>query len=167
MIKNTDENISIPMVVDVPYRFAAGQYLGRALSELRDKGKFCAVRCPKCKRVQLPPRITCAVCLVKNEEWLELPMEGEIVMFTIMYLPMTDPTTGKPHNPPFVYGTVRFDGTDTVLDHFIKVEPDMDKIWVGMRCRVVMRPDGERIGDLSDIMYHEPLPGQVKPGMKA
>ena len=167
MIRKTDENISLPMVVDVPFKFAAGQYLGRTLSELRDKGKFYAVRCPKCKRVQLPARVTCAMCLVKNEEWLELPMEGEIVMFTIMYLPMTDPTTGKPHNPPFVYGTVRFDGTDTVFDHLIKVEPDMDKVWVGMRCRVVMRPDGERIGDLSDIMYHEPLPGQVKPGKKA
>ena len=39
MIKKTDENISLPMVVDVPYKFAAGRYLSRALTELRDNGK--------------------------------------------------------------------------------------------------------------------------------
>ena len=164
MIKKTDELISIPMVVDVPYEFAAGHYLTRALTELRDKGKFNAVKCPKCKRVQLPPRIVCAECHVKNEEWLELSMEGTVAAFTIMYLPLTDPTTGKPHDPPFVYGSVRLDGATSVLDHLINVEPDMEKVWVGMRCRVVMRPDGQRIGDLSDVMYFEPMPGQVKPG---
>ena len=166
MIKTTDENITIPMVVDIPFKYSAGQYMTRTLSEMRDKGKLYGVRCSTCKRVQLPARVTCAVCLTDNEEWVEVPLEGELATFTIMYLPMTDPTTGKPHNPPFVYGAIRFDGTDTVLDHLVHVEADFDKVWVGMRCRVVMRPDGQRIGDLNDILYIEPLPGQTKPGVK-
>ena len=164
MIKTTEEQISIPMVVDVPYEFAAGEYLTRGLSELRDNGKFYAVKCPKCQRVQLPPRIVCAVCHVKNDEWVELGQEGTLVGFTIMYIPMTDPTTGKPHEPPFAYGSVRLDGATSVLDHFLHVEPDMEKIWVGMRYKLVLRPRSERIGDLSDVMYFEPLPGQKKPG---
>ena len=81
-----------------------------------------------------------------------------------MYIPMTDPTTGKPHQPPFAYGSVRLDGATSVLDHFLHVEPDMEKIWVGMRYKLVLRPRSERIGDLSDVMYFEPLPGQKKPG---
>jgi len=32
------ELISIPMTVDVPYRFAAGSYLAKFLLELRDNG---------------------------------------------------------------------------------------------------------------------------------
>lgn len=161
--KKQQEQISIPMVVDVPYVFAAGKYMTRCLIELRDNGRFFAVRCPRCKRVQLPPRIVCAVCHVKNEEWVELGQEGTLVAFTIMYLPLTDPTTGKPHTPPFVYGSVRLDGADSVLDHLIDVEPDMEKVWVGMRCRAVLRPKADRIGDLSDIRHFEPLPGQVRP----
>ncbi|MBI5586708.1 MAG: Zn-ribbon domain-containing OB-fold protein [Deltaproteobacteria bacterium] len=163
MIKKTDEQISIPMVVDVPFEFAAGQYLTRALTELRDNGRFYGVKCPKCGRVQLPPRIVCAECLVRNEEWVELGLEGTLKAFTIMYLPLNDPTTGKPHNPPFVYGSVQLDEATSVLDHLVNIEPDMDKIWVGMRCRIVLRPQEERIGDLSDILYFQPLPGQKKP----
>ncbi len=163
MATKDKEWISIPMTVDVPYKFAAGEYLTKCLTELRDSGRIYAVECPKCKRVQLPPRVVCAECHVKNERWVELPLEGTLVGFTIMYLPLTDPTTGKPHEPPFVYGSVRLDGATSVLDHMVEVEPDMDKVWVGMRCRVVLRPKEERIGDLSDIRYFEPLPGQTKP----
>jgi uncharacterized OB-fold protein len=163
MATKDKEWISIPMTVDVPYRFAAGSYLTKCLTELRDSGKIFAVECPKCKRVQLPPRVVCAECHVPNERWVELSLEGTLVGFTIMYLPLTDPTTGKPHEPPFVYGSVRLDGASSVLDHMVEVEPDMDKVWVGMRCRVVLRPQEERIGDLSDIRYFEPLPGQKKP----
>jgi hypothetical protein len=115
----------------------------------------------------LPPRVVCAECHVKNEKWVELPHEGTLMNFTIMYLPLTDPTTGKPHEPPFVYGSVRLDGATSVLDHMVEVEPDMDKVWVGMRCRLVLRPKEERIGDLSDIRYIEPLPGQKKPQTKS
>ena len=90
--------------------------------------------------------------------------EGTLVAFTIMYMPDDRPHDGKAPRPALrlrlgAAGRVR----RAVLDHFINVEPDMDKVWVGMRCRVVLRPKEERIGDLSDIRYFDPLPGQVKP----
>jgi uncharacterized OB-fold protein len=151
------ELIDIPMVVDVPYRFAAGPYMARFLTELRDNGRFFGIRCPACGRVQMPPRIVCAVCHVRNGDWVELAPEGVLAGFTIMYLPLTDPTTGKPHNPPFVYGSVRLNGSDSVLDHFIRIEPKVDKIKVGMGMRAVLRPREDRIGDLSDILHFAPL----------
>jgi len=152
------ELINIPITVDVPYRFAAGPYMTKFLEELRDNGKFYGIRCPKCNRVQMPPRIVCAVCHVKNTQWVELGPEGILVGFTIMYLPLTDPTTGKPHEPPFSYGSVRLDGSDSVLDHFLNIEPDVEKIRVGMRMKAVLRPREKRIGDLSDILYFDPTP---------
>ena len=159
MSKGPDEKelVSIPITVDVPYRFSAGKYMSRFLLELRDNGRFFGIRCPVCKRVQMPPRVVCAVCHVKNDEWVELGLEGTLVGFTVMYLPLTDPTTGKPHKPPFAYGSVRFDGCDSVIDHMIHVEPDPAKIMVGMRLRAVLRPREERIGDLTDIRYFEPV----------
>jgi hypothetical protein len=145
------ENISIPMTVDVPYRFAAGRYMTRFLTELRENGKFVGIRCPSCRRVQMPPRQVCAVCDVPNQDWVELGRQGVLTGYTIMYLPLTDPTTGKPHEPPFVYGSVRLDGSDSVLDHFIDIEPSPDKIRVGMRLEAVLRPRADRTGDLADI----------------
>jgi uncharacterized OB-fold protein len=150
------ENISIPMMVDLPYRFAAGPYMTKFLTELRDNGKMYGIKCPQCRRVQLPPRIVCAPCDVKNQEWVELGIEGVLTAFTIMYLPLTDPTTGEPHEPPFVYGSVRLDRADSVLDHMINLEPDPEKIKVGMRLRMVLHPKEMRRGDLGDIKYFEP-----------
>lgn len=151
------ELISMPMVVDVPYRFAAGKYMTRFLTELRDNGRFFGIRCPACNRVQLPPRVVCAVCHVKNSEWVELGKEGTLVGFTIMYLPLTDPTTGKPHEPPFAYGSVRLDGSDSVIDHFLNVEPIVDHLRIGMRMKVVLKEREERIGDLGDILHFDPV----------
>jgi uncharacterized protein len=158
------EFVSIPITVDVPYRFAAGKYMSRFLIELRDNGRFVGIRCPVCKRVQVPPRVVCAACHVKNEEWVELGLEGTLAGFTIMYLPLTDPTTGKPHQPPFVYGSVRLDGCDSVLDHLINVAPDVNRVKVGMRMKAVLRPREERIGDLSDILHFDPVNGQCVAG---
>jgi len=154
------ELIHIPITVDVPYRFAAGKYMARFLTELRDNGKFVGIRCPVCNRVQMPPRVVCGVCHVKNDEWVELGLEGTLVGFTIMYLPLTDPTTGKPHEPPFVYGSVRLDGCDSVLDHFINVAPDVSGVNVGMRLRAVLRSREQRVGDLSDILHFDPVEGE-------
>jgi len=155
--------IDMPLVVDVPYKFAAGKYMGKFLIELRDTGRFFAIQCPSCKRVQLPPRVACAVCCVQNEKWVEVGPEGTVAAFQIMHIPMTDPTTGELQEPPFAYCTVRLDGCDSSIDHFLNVEPDFSKLWVGMRVKPVFHPGELRKGDLSDIKHFEPLPGQKKP----
>ena len=155
--ENNSDYINIPMTVDVPYRFTAGSYMAKFLTELRDNGKFYGVKCPVCNRVQMPPRIVCAQCDVKNSEWVELKNEGVLAGFTIMYLPLTDPTTGKPHEPPFVYGSVKLDGSDSVIDHFVNIDPIPENVKVGMKLRAVFRDKKDRVGDLSDIRHFEPI----------
>lgn len=156
--ENAPEYINIPMTVDVPFRFSAGKYMAKFLTELRDNGKFYGIKCPECGRVQMPPRIVCAACDVKNLEWVELKNEGTLAGFTIMYLPLTDPTTGKPHEPPFVYGSVKLDGSDSVMDHFINIDPKPENVKVGMKLRAVLRDKKDRTGDLGDIKHFEPIP---------
>lgn len=151
------KSLDISMTVDVPYRFAAGKYMAKFLLALQQFGKFYGIQCPKCRRVQMPPRVVCAKCHVENDKWVELKQEGTLVGFTIMYLPLTDPTTGKPHEPPFVYGSVKLDGSDSTLDHMINIEPDVDKVRIGMRLKAVLRPREKRIGDLSDIIHFDEI----------
>lgn len=152
------EYLNIPMTVDVPYKFAAGKYLSRFLIELRDNGDFYGIKCPACGRVQMPPRVVCAPCHVENTKWIKLGHEGTLKAFTTMYMPLTDPTTGKPHEPPFAYGNVQLDGSDSGIDHMINPSVDPQTIKIGMRMRVVLRDRENRIGDLSDILYFDPVP---------
>jgi uncharacterized OB-fold protein len=151
------ELVNIPMIVDVPYRFAAGSYMARFLIELRDNGKIFGIKCPNCGRVQMPPRIVCAACHIKNGEWVEISHDGTLIGFSIVHLPLTDPTTGQPRKTPYTYGTVRLDGSDSGIDHFIDVEPDIEKVWVGMRVRAILRPQADRTGDLNDILHFAPI----------
>lgn len=155
--KVKNEAMNIPITVDVPYRFAAGKYLTKFLTELRENGVFFGIKCPVCGRVQVPPRVVCATCHVKNDEWVKLGNGGMLKSFTIMYLPLTDPTTGKPHEPPFAYGSVRLDGADSVIDHMVNPKVNPDEIKVGMKMRAILRPQKQRIGDLSDILYFDPI----------
>lgn len=155
--KVKNEAMNIPITVDVPYRFAAGKYLTKFLTELRENGVFFGIKCPVCGRVQVPPRVVCATCHVKNDEWVKLGNDGMLKSFTIMYLPLTDPTTGKPHEPPFAYGSVRLDGADSVIDHMVNPKVNPDEIKVGMKMRAILRPQKQRIGDLSDILYFDPI----------
>lgn len=156
------ELVSILMKVDVPYRFAAGRYMTKFLTELRDHGKLFGVKCPECKRVMLPPRIVCGVCHVKSSEWVELGDEGTVTAFTIVYIPLTDPVTGKPHKTPYVYGTIIMDHATSGIDHIIDCEPTTDEVWVGMRVKMIVRDRAERRGDLSDIRFFKPIEGQSK-----
>ena len=154
------ELVSIPFTVDVVYRFAAGAYMSKFLVELRDNGRFFGIKCPSCGRVQMPPRVVCAMCHVKNTDWVELGHEGILLGFSIVYLPFIDPTTGQPRPTPYTYGTVRLDGSDSAIDHFIQTDPEIAPARVGMRLRVVLRPRAQRIGDLTDILCFEPVEGE-------
>jgi uncharacterized OB-fold protein len=155
------EGANIPITVDVPYRFAAGSYLAKFLIELRDNGDFYGIKCPVCGRVQVPPRVVCAMCHVENTQWIKLKNEGVIKAFTTMYMPLTDPTTGKAHEPPFAYGTVKLDGSDSGIDHMINPSVDPATIKVGMRVKAVLRPKDQRIGDLCDILYFDPIEDEI------
>ena len=155
--KVKQEAMNIPITVDVPYRFSAGKFLTKFLRELKDNGVFFGIKCPVCGRVQVPPRVVCAVCHVENSKWVKLESAGTLKGFTTMYLPLTDPTTGMPHEPPFAYGSIQLKGADSVIDHMINPVVDPDRIEVGMKMKAVLRPQEERIGDLSDILYFDPV----------
>ena len=40
MVRKEQEWISIPMTVDVPFRFAAGRYMTKFMVEMRDHGRI-------------------------------------------------------------------------------------------------------------------------------
>ena len=54
--------------------------------------KFCAekklmgVRCAKCKKITVPPRVICSHCGKRDLSWAELPTRGRLVTYTVIHV---------------------------------------------------------------------------------
>jgi uncharacterized OB-fold protein len=84
-----------------------------------------------------------------------------LISYTVVLLPFP----GQPKNPPYVYGMIKFDGTNTDFPHLIEVEdikkgPNyvnnfVKRVKPGCRVKVVWNEI--RNGDLYDIKYFVPV----------
>jgi len=135
-----------------PFRYAVGRYGSKFFMELRDHKKILGIRCPKCKKVYVPPRQVCGPCFERMVDLVEVGPEGTLVGFTILRFQFVDPETGKPKPVPYGYGFIRFDGADNAFQHFMEIR-DESKIRIGARMRAVFNE--ERKGTLADIRHFE------------
>jgi hypothetical protein len=79
------------MTVDVPYRFAAGEYMTKCAYGASGQRKIYAVSArsasgSSCRRGRLRGSAT-----LKNERWVAAAPGGTLMNFTIMYLPLYGP----------------------------------------------------------------------------
>jgi uncharacterized protein len=135
-----------------PFRYAVGRHGAKFFMELRDHGRILGIRCPKCKKVYVPPRRVCGPCFAEMEELVEVAPTGTLVAYTIMRFSFLDPETGQQKPVPYGYGFIRLDGSDNAFQHFIEIK-DESKIKIGVRMRAVFRQ--ERKGNLADIQHFE------------
>lgn len=155
----SEELLVINNLMHIPFVWSAGPYLGKFLTELRDKGKLWAARCPKCQRLLLPPRMVCGKCHVKVPEfpegWVELSGKGWLDSWVKIVAPQMDPATGEIKPEPYLHGNFLLD-EGVQFSHFLGVIPGAEeesKLKRGMRVEVVMKPMSERTGEITDIKY--------------
>ncbi len=137
-----------------PFEYAVGKYGSRFLTELRDNKTIVGIRCPKCKKVFVPPRRVCGECFVAMYELVELSGKGTVETYTVLSFGFVDPDTGKQRPVPYTWGFIKLDGTDNTFVHCLE-ETDLDKLKIGMRVQVVF--EEERRGHLLDIRYFETI----------
>ena len=151
------DHMSITSMADVPYNYHAGFYYSRFLRELRDNQRIYGVKCPRCGRVYVPPRIVCRDCFVTMEEFVPVSDQGRLLAFTVTRVPYTDPATGEPKKLPFTAAYIRLDGSDSNIMHCLN-ERDEKKIRAGMRVQAVF--SRKRTGDyFADIKHFEIIKG--------
>ena len=145
------ELLSITSMADMPYNYHAGFYYSRFLRELRDNKRICGVKCPKCGKVYVPPRVVCSDCFVTMEEFGPISDQGVLAAFTVCAVPYTDPNTGEPKKLPFTTAYIKLDGSDSSIMHCLD-ETDEKKIKTGMRVQAVF--SNNRTGDyFADIKH--------------
>jgi len=137
-----------------PFRYAVGRYGSRFFMALRDEKRLLGIRCPRCRKVYVPPRQVCGPCFERMEELVEVASTGTLVAYTILRFSFLDPETGKQKPVPYGYGFIQLDGSDNAFQHFIEIR-DEARIHIGARMRAVFRDT--RRGTLGDIRHFEVL----------
>ncbi len=135
---------------DQPFKYAIGMYGSMFFRELRDRRVFVGVKCPRCKKVYIPPRRVCGDCYEEMKEFVEVGPGGKIGTFTILRYAFIDPETGEQKPVPYGYGFIQLDGADTFFQHYIEIK-DEKKVRIGARVEPVFSE--ERKGTIKDILY--------------
>ncbi|MBM3157188.1 MAG: Zn-ribbon domain-containing OB-fold protein [Chloroflexi bacterium] len=143
--------LSVAYIADMTYKYHAGHYYSRFLRELRDNRLIAGVKCPKCGKVYVPPRIVCRDCFVRMEEFVPVSQEGTLLAFTVTNFHYIDTTTGEPKKIPFTTAFIKLDGADSNIVHRLD-ETDEKKIKAGMRLRAVF--SNNRTGDYFHDIDH-------------
>ncbi len=143
--------LSVTCMADMPYDYHAGFYYSKFLKELRDNKRIIGVKCPRCGRVYVPPRIVCRDCFVTMEEFVPVDSEGTLLAYTVTNFPYTDTTRGERRKIPYTAAYIKLDGADSNIVHCLD-ETDETKIRAGMRVRAVFSED--RTGDYFHDIDH-------------
>jgi hypothetical protein len=140
--------------LEQPFRWSAGSYGSKFLTEIRDNKRFVGVKCPSCGKVYVPIRKVCGPCYAEMTELVPVSDEGSIVTFSVVSFGFVDPSTGQQKPVPYGYAAVHLDGADSYLLHFID-ETDPAKVKPGDRVKAVFEEDAKRSGTMLDIRYFE------------
>lgn len=137
------------------YAWDTGMAIGRYLRELKN-GKIIAKKCNKCQRIMLPPRMFCELCFRPSDDWVYVQDTGVVNTFSICYVNW-DASRIEPGQRPYLPAVIEIDGASKgmgIMHVLGEVEPKDVKI--GMRVKAVWKPESERTGSITDIMYFRP-----------
>ncbi|MBI5845206.1 MAG: Zn-ribbon domain-containing OB-fold protein [Deltaproteobacteria bacterium] len=133
-----------------PFNYAVGLYGSKFFQELKDNRRIVGSKCHKCGKVYVPPRKVCGGCFCENTEFVEVGPQGTIGTYTIVRYTFIDPETGKQKPVPYGYGFIRFDGADTLFQHFVELSDDRP-LKIGARVEPVFADVMK--GTIRDILY--------------
>lgn len=142
------------------YAWDTGVAIGRFLAELKE-GRVMGVRCNRCNRTVIPPRVFCEWCFNPMDEWVYLPDTGTVNTFSLCYVTWDM----QPLTEPSIPAVIEIDETTSFtagrrmnmgIMHLLG-EVDPQAVHIGMRVQAVWKPPEEREGSILDIRYFKPL----------
>ena len=134
------------------YAYDCGIGYGRYFAELK-KGRIVGTECKRCGRILLPARYFCEWCWRPTDEWVYLEDTGTVNTFSICYTDWLARRIKEPELPAMI----EIDGSGGVAIMSKLGEVDPKDVRIGMRVKAVWKPEGERIGAITDIKYWKPL----------
>jgi uncharacterized OB-fold protein len=132
------------------YTFTAGETSSRFLRGFAD-GKILGRRCPECRKVYVPSRGNCPICVSPMADEVELAHTGTITKFCIVNLPFAS----RNIEIPYVSASILLDGADVPIFHLVQEIP-YEEIRIGMRVEAVWVAPDERVPGMESIAHFRP-----------
>lgn len=134
--------------IRLEFDFTPGVALSEGLRALTER-RILAQQCPKCEKVYVPPKGSCARCGVACEGTFEIPDTGIVTTFCIVDIPFA----GQAVECPYVSASILLDGADLPLFHLLQ-EVEVDRVTMGMRVQAVWSDDPQP--SMETIKYFKP-----------
>lgn len=134
------------------YAWATGVAVGRFLKELK-AGKIIGSKCNHCARIVVPPRIFCAWCFRRTNDWVYLLDSGVVNTYSVSYI-STDTTRLK---TPVIPAVIEIDGTTNAGFLHLIGETNPEDVKIGMRVKAVWAEPPQRKGSITDIRYFKAM----------
>lgn len=150
--RNDQELLVMDGRIKIPYSWSAGEVGTSYLEALADR-RFIGTRCPECGIVYHIPRMHCPDCFSECERYVELAGEGVLVTYTVVRRHHPDLA---PLKPPFGYGVIKLDGSDTGFVHLL-YEFQEGGLSAGARVEAVFADEPQ--GSILDVRYFRPVKG--------
>ena len=140
----------MPGPVRLEYDVTPGKHYTAYLLGLQE-GKFIGGRDPESGKVYVPPRGADPMTGNPTSEYVEVVDVGVLTTFTVIRFPFP----GQKLTPPYCFGAIVLDGSDSPIFHLISGVP-YDEIRMGMRVKAKWKPQDEWETSLENILYFEP-----------
>jgi uncharacterized OB-fold protein len=85
-------------------------------------------------------------------EWVQLSGKGTVLLYAVTQQSFYDSGTGGMTAVPSAGAIILMDGVTALLRHRLE-ETNPEKLRMGMRVEAVLKPKGQRTGNLNDIVY--------------
>ena len=147
------EIIHVSDDLNATYNWDTGIAIGNYLSGLK-QGILFGATCKNCQKTIIPPRYVCEWCYRPINQLTQLEDLGTVNTFSICYVTWDVRRISDPEIP----AVIEIDGASPlhgILHKLGEVKPDQVK--VGMRVKAVWKPEAEREGAITDILYFKPL----------
>ena len=147
---DTSDCFTVDGKLALPYTYFAGRVGSKFLTTIRDEKKIMGIKCNKCKKVFVPPRQICDVCMEDiRDNWVDVKNTGEVTNFTVVRYD----DKHLPKKAPYVLAMIKLDGADTPLVHVVE-GIDLDKAKIGMKVQAVFAD--ETTNTIMDIDHFAP-----------
>jgi uncharacterized OB-fold protein len=141
------------------FAWDTGIAIGSYLAGLK-RGEILGSNCSHCRKVVVPPRTVCEWCFRPMSKYIQVKDTGTINTFSLCYVTWDVKRIKEPEIPAVISldGASELSDTSVIMGGIMhkigEVEPE--KVKIGMRVKAVWKPEEERTGSITDILYFKP-----------
>lgn len=142
------------------FAWDTGIGIGSYLAGLK-RGVILGAYCAHCRKTVVPPRVVCEWCFRPMSEYVPLKDTGTVNTFSLCYVTWDVQRIKEPEIPAVIAldGASQLGPASVIMGGIMhklgKVNPS--QVHIGMRVKAVWKPETERQGAITDILYFKPL----------